>query len=600
MRPIRLPLLIAICLVAAAFEVAAYAQFDRVDEAWARSLASPSGVGVVPLMAQATPDGGFLVLGRSPGLPTVDGQTVVTKLSENGDVEWSDEIDSPAIPDPAFNGGRMADVVIDADGTAYVLISRPTTSIVHVYAASGTLVREVQLPQAPGFTSYNPGYLALARTGELVVCGIVDEASYPRADVRKFAPDGTLLWAWRGDGGSFFGNTAQSFARGMTIGADGTIYVYGRSDRPGQQSGARVIALSADGVYRWTRGEFTSGPPFVNAKFDAQGNIVLVSAWRDAGLQTVRLFKLRPNGSEVFRTDLDVPSTLFRITSLGIDTLDRIVLGGSRRVGFPGPLIPTLLRFDAGGGFAGLDTPSVALAGEDGRIAALAVTPRNDVVAFGVSGDGSDQVILARFAPDGSERWAERRSGVRPLDAGPDVVDLGFAADPRGNVLTLAQTAAGAAPTELILAKFVQNGPAGAAYCGPAQLNSTGQPASLRALGPSTLSANNVTLRVDNLPTGTPTLFLASRTQGLAMNVGGGQGTLCLGGSIGRFLGPGELRFSDSGGSSSLQLDLGHLPQPMGRVAAIVGESWNLQAWYRDSNPSPTSNLTDGVSVMVQ
>ena len=58
--------------------------------------------------------------------------------------------------------------------------------------------------------------------------------------------------------------------------------------------------------------------------------------------------------------------------------------------------------------------------------------------------------------------------------------------------------------------------------------------------------------------------------------------------------------FSGGGGSFFLGLDLNDTPQPGGSVAIVAGETWNFQAWFRDMNPGPTSNFTDGVSVLFQ
>jgi hypothetical protein len=41
------------------------------------------------------------------------------------------------------------------------------------------------------------------------------------------------------------------------------------------------------------------------------------------------------------------------------------------------------------------------------------------------------------------------------------------------------------------------------------------------------------------------------------------------------------------------------IPQSGGFVAALVGDTWSFQAWYRDSaGGQPTSNLTDGLEVL--
>ena len=106
-----------------------------------------------------------------------------------------------------------------------------------------------------------------------------------------------------------------------------------------------------------------------------------------------------------------------------------------------------------------------------------------------------------------------------------------------------------------------------------------------------------VGLLLDDLPPGAFTLLLASRMQGNVPNAGGGQGTLCLSGEVGRFLEPGQVQSAALDGSASLQLHLPQIPQPTGFVAAMTGESWNFQAWYRDANPGPTSNLKDGIEI---
>ena len=91
--------------------------------------------------------------------------------------------------------------------------------------------------------------------------------------------------------------------------------------------------------------------------------------------------------------------------------------------------------------------------------------------------------------------------------------------------------------------------------------------------------------------------FQTSVTQGLTVKPGGSQGNLCLGGSIGRYVGPGQIMNSGSTGSFTLVLDLNAVPTPTGYVAVQPGDTWNFQAWHRDANPGPTSNFTDAVSV---
>ncbi len=131
-------------------------------------------------------------------------------------------------------------------------------------------------------------------------------------------------------------------------------------------------------------------------------------------------------------------------------------------------------------------------------------------------------------------------------------------------------------------------------YC-TAESNSTGSPGRLLVQGTDLVAANDLTLVAAGLPRYSFGVFMCSQMQGLVQNLGGGQGTLCLQGAVGAFRT--QVVQSNGSGRCSIQADLAALPTPNGSVAAIVGETWNFQAWYRDMNPHPTSNLTDAASV---
>jgi hypothetical protein len=61
----------------------------------------------------------------------------------------------------------------------------------------------------------------------------------------------------------------------------------------------------------------------------------------------------------------------------------------------------------------------------------------------------------------------------------------------------------------------------------------------------------------------------------------------------------GQVQSSGADDRVSMTVDLSDLPtNPPQAVAA--GQTWNFQCWYRDSNPGPTSNFTDAVSVTFQ
>lgn len=78
---------------------------------------------------------------------------------------------------------------------------------------------------------------------------------------------------------------------------------------------------------------------------------------------------------------------------------------------------------------------------------------------------------------------------------------------------------------------------------------------------------------------------------------GGSQGTLCLGGAVGRLNAPGQAQNGGSCGLFDLTLDLAMMPQPTGFVSVLPGETWTFQCWHRDANPGLTSNFSNAVSV---
>jgi hypothetical protein len=129
------------------------------------------------------------------------------------------------------------------------------------------------------------------------------------------------------------------------------------------------------------------------------------------------------------------------------------------------------------------------------------------------------------------------------------------------------------------------------------QPNSTGAAARTRAVGSDLGSDNALTVFTGDLPPSSFGYYLCSQTQDFVAGAGGSQGDLCLGGAIGRLNRPGEVQVSTAAGRFHLRLDLTSLPSPTGSVSAMTGETWHFQAWYRDANPSATSNFSSSVAL---
>lgn len=139
----------------------------------------------------------------------------------------------------------------------------------------------------------------------------------------------------------------------------------------------------------------------------------------------------------------------------------------------------------------------------------------------------------------------------------------------------------------------------GTAYCA-STVNSSGEVARLAVTGSETGAVNRLLLEASSLPPGVFGYFLTSLTQDQVPQPGGSQGILCLGGAIGRFSRPGEIQVSDPAGRMRLEIDLTLVPTPTGTTSVVAGQTWSYQGWFRDVNPTPTSNFTEGVAILYQ
>ena len=142
---------------------------------------------------------------------------------------------------------------------------------------------------------------------------------------------------------------------------------------------------------------------------------------------------------------------------------------------------------------------------------------------------------------------------------------------------------------------FIYCDPIGTNYCGPANLNSTGTSGVILAIGSEVAEDNQLVLVANLLPPEQFGFFLASMSAGFIPFAGETQGNLCLGGDIGRY--DGEVASTLGIGHLTLTPDLAHIPTSTGTAVARPGDTWHFQAWFRDDNPYPTSNFTDGVRI---
>lgn len=221
------------------------------------------------------------------------------------------------------------------------------------------------------------------------------------------------------------------------------------------------------------------------------------------------------------------------------------------------------------------------------------------VVAAELGANGSN--TLAFFASlDGGATFGP---AIEVLGSGPDTDFVNrnectfMVASRLTNTVTVAYLDSTTGTNEVFTAGLLLPNGVGTQYCAT-NPNSTGAPASLLGSGSRVASDNAFTLEANSLPVNSFGFFITSQSQGFTANPGGSSGNLCIAGSIGRYVAGGQIKNSGGAGEFSLTPDLTQTPQPNGLVSITTGETWNFQAWYRDSSGgTTTSNFTNGLTL---
>ena len=121
--------------------------------------------------------------------------------------------------------------------------------------------------------------------------------------------------------------------------------------------------------------------------------------------------------------------------------------------------------------------------------------------------------------------------------------------------------------------------------------NSTGVPATFSTVGTASISANDLTLITDGLPTGVPGLYFYGTGQTSTIF---GQGLLCVNGTIKRL----PVQVTDVIGFALANLDWTAPPFNSGVGAAVSGQTRYFQFWYRDvAGGGAGFNTSDAVEI---
>lgn len=187
--------------------------------------------------------------------------------------------------------------------------------------------------------------------------------------------------------------------------------------------------------------------------------------------------------------------------------------------------------------------------------------------------------------------------GVSAVTFTPDLTQLGT----HEIVFTATDDGTPVASADLTITIVVSPpGPIGGDLCSPNAVNSTGRSGLLWATGSDVASMNDLTIMAADLPAGAFGYMAVSQSSGFLMNPGGSQGNMCLNGlDVGRYI---NSPMSVSADGVAMQaVDLTQIPHPfMGSVSAMSGQTFGWQLWYRDMNPTATSNWTNAVQVTFQ
>lgn len=518
------------------------------------------------------PDGGTVVaVARSSGgLFSGATELRVTRMDSNGRTAWEEDFSIPTPPNPQDGtSGLLAEVAVLGDGAIAVGVSGSPiagSAYLTVFEPSGALRFGVEFEST--LAGARQGVAALGPVGPTDCLLHFEWETGPGAPGRAVSTrvDGaTGAEVWRSELDVLPWGGVNATGRAAV--RDDALYFVAR--QPGPEIWA--YKLDASGAVQYATSGVLPEPSFLTANTRAidvgPGGEVVISSRDGASL-------LDPNGVAI-----DVPALVQN---------SPIKFAPDGRV-FGKALPPSSVVTCVDGAGALLWQRSDILRVTDlvpltsGAVGLLRPDASTSTSATVTTLDANGQTIgSVRLEMPGPDRVATRASASTGTDR-PwfTITGQGPGSNAVTGVFGLAVDTADAAN-----------------FCGQPIANSTGQSGRLRGVGSGEAADDAVTLFADRLPPGQTVLFLNSRTTDSVQNVGGGFGRLCLGGTINRYVGPGEIQSVNAAGVAWLDLSLGDTPDGASVVSVLAGETWRYQAWHRDLvGGAQTSNLTGAAAV---
>lgn len=444
---------------------------------------------------------------------------------------------------------------------------------------------------------YFPLCLDVLPSGEARVGGSGWNGSlYPGSVVHAVDPNGQLLWSWDASGGSN-APIALGWPFRIFVDPQGQSFVFGQKDFCCGGTTWMLQVLDPNGqLLRSLPGTSSSSFSARCGDVGPAGDVAVAYSGATYPFgqppQPGMDLRIQTGGAEIVVDLLPFVTTPASLDE-GVQDL-RFAPSGEIVLGLGDPT--SIARFDVTGSLLSQWTLPASIHRidrltpmEDGGVVALCETTGGTFELLRLDAAGT---ITWTVAIDGDPEFLTARAGMAaiPLDGrgnGFVATTVDHPTDPNGS--------------HALLTKWIDGGAIGTPYCGPANANSTGVGATIQAYGNPVAQTNNVTLISSDLPPSTSVLLLTSTDAGLVPGPGGSAGDLCLGGAVGRFVLPGEIRRASPEGTVALQVDLLALPQGLGSVPAVAGETWRFQSWYRDLvGGTQSSNFTDAVAVTLQ
>ena len=486
---------------------------------------------------------------------------------------------------------------------------------------NGDRICTVAIPSSSTFTSTDV-HMVQAPTGETFL--LVPDASGAR--IVKVDRDGQLAWDIVLDSPvAGFGIVVD----GIGVASDGHLYVGGVVDSFLLAPFAgRAVLLSIDeatGAERWRR----TAPAIGSGEMTVAGGDAYFAY---IGMQSSVVERIDATGNAVYSAQLPATRYTNVLAASDSDTLFVQQRGHPSNTGYqqmlldasgatiwtrsaPGHEAANLAAFLSNGDVAivaeGTTGYAVKLDGASGvtlwrhdipaslRAYTGAVLPLDaGGLALGTLGgypsSSFGEGAIEFLEANGQSAGVETFTSITATGGGVDSLSL----DERGNIWAGVNMAFGwSSSSEARIVKLVLGGDPSQVSCAQPTPNSTGLTSRLRAAGPAEATRDNVTLVADQIPPNTSVLFLNAPTPGSTPQAGGSAGTLCLGASIARYVGPGQIRRTNPIGQTSLLLELTETPGPNGVRPVMAGQTMFFQAWHRDSPASSGSNFTNAIRV---